>query len=315
MTGKALLDAIENSVSAYPALEGRFPQVSNITFEFDPKKLPNHRVLWTRVGDKPLDFDREYTLVTRGYMARGKDGFDSLLAESEGGTAQEIVHEENGMLISMIIRQYFMSLKIMGRWKHWGHGMHRHWRNIHEELHDVHPVVKPRPSGASTPVREDPAPHKEMGKSHLSEQVVFPDDHPDSSDDETHQHAHVVDAAMRKKRETMLARKVIRKWWRLAGLKGHPNCADTLDEGELEMDWTHVSGSLAFCECLSLCLSHRNARYRANHDRRLRQDWNVEYEWLVKTMQAMRRSEREPHKHTRNSSSPRMLVVLEMISS
>lgn len=39
--------------------------------------------------------------------------------ESEGGVAKELVSEENGMLISAIIRQYFMSLKILGRWKRW----------------------------------------------------------------------------------------------------------------------------------------------------------------------------------------------------
>ena len=255
VTGKALLEAIENSVSAYPALEGRFPQVSNITFEFDPKKPPDHRVLWTEVGGKPLEHVRVYTLVTRGYMARGKDGFDSLLAHSEGGTAEEIVSEENGMLISMIIRQYFMSLKIMGRWKQWGQDMHRHWGSIHDGLHDVHPVVKPRPSGASTPVREEPPSHEELGKSHLSEELLYPDDHPDSSDDETHQDPHIVDAATSKKRQTMLARKVIRKWWRLARLPGHPKCADTLDEGELEMDWTHVSALLCSTAVYRCCYS------------------------------------------------------------
>ena len=135
VTGSALVAALENSVSAYPALEGRFPQVSNITFEFDPSKPPDHRILWTHVGDKPIDLQRVYTLVTRGYMARGKDGFDSLLVESEGGKAKEIVHEENGILISMLLRQYFMSLKILGRWKNWGNSMNRHWENIHKDLY------------------------------------------------------------------------------------------------------------------------------------------------------------------------------------
>ena len=234
VTGSALVAALENSVSAYPALEGRFPQVSNITFEFDPSKPPDHRILWTHVGDKPIDLQREYTLVTRGYMARGKDGFDSLLVESEGGEAKEIVHEENGILISMLLRQYFMSLKILGRWKNWGNSMNRHWENIHKDLHDVQPVVKPKPSGANSPIEERKAVVYNREKDH----------HPDSSDDEDGQHTHIVDAATRTKWETMLARKVVRKWRRLAGLKGHSECADALDEGELEVDWTHVSGVL-----------------------------------------------------------------------
>ncbi|RMZ76781.1 hypothetical protein DV737_g4654, partial [Chaetothyriales sp. CBS 132003] len=119
VSGRALLDALENSVSAYPALEGRFPQVSNIMLEFDPAKPPHSRINWVTVAGAPLDLARQYTLVTRGYMGRGKDGFDSLLVQSEGGTAKELVHEENGILISMLLRQYFLSLKILGRWKHW----------------------------------------------------------------------------------------------------------------------------------------------------------------------------------------------------
>ena len=176
-------------------------------------------------------------------MGRGKDGFDALLVESEGGTAKEIVHEENGILISMLIRQYFMSLKIMGRWKHWGNSMHGHWQGIHKELHKVQPVVRPSKSGASTPVREVPEAAKPLS-SHLREEVVYnreEDIHPDSSDDEDHQHPHDVNMGELRKREQVLARKTIRKWWRLAGLPGHPKCADGLDEGELEVDWTHVS--------------------------------------------------------------------------
>jgi 5'-nucleotidase len=105
ITGAALLEALENSVSAYPSLEGRFPQVSDIEFEFDPSLPPNRRIIWTKVGGEPLDLERKYVVVTRGYMGRGKDGFDSLLVESEGGKAEEIVSEENGILISMMLRQ------------------------------------------------------------------------------------------------------------------------------------------------------------------------------------------------------------------
>jgi 5'-nucleotidase len=73
-------------------------------------------------------------LVTRGYMARGKDGFTSLLVKSEGGEAEEIVSEENGILISMMLRQYFMSLKIVGQWKMWGKSMDRHWQGVQKSM-------------------------------------------------------------------------------------------------------------------------------------------------------------------------------------
>lgn len=72
VTGKAIFGALENGVSNYPALEGRFPQVSNITFEVDYSKPPHSRIQNVLIGDEPLDEKREYVLATRGYMGRGK---------------------------------------------------------------------------------------------------------------------------------------------------------------------------------------------------------------------------------------------------
>lgn len=42
--GEQLVRAIENGVSKYPVHEGRFPQVSGVTFGFDPTKPPGQRV-------------------------------------------------------------------------------------------------------------------------------------------------------------------------------------------------------------------------------------------------------------------------------
>jgi 2',3'-cyclic-nucleotide 2'-phosphodiesterase (5'-nucleotidase family) len=70
--GQAIWDALENGVSTYPAQEGRFPQVSNIVFEFDPARQPGKRLNYLQIGGRPYDADGEYVLVTRGYMGRGK---------------------------------------------------------------------------------------------------------------------------------------------------------------------------------------------------------------------------------------------------
>ena len=118
--GKYLLEALENAVGKYPALEGRFPQVSGIEFSFDPSKPVGQRCSEVRVARQPIDVENEYKVVTRDYMVRGKDGFTSLMLEEEGGTAKSIVSEENGSLISQILRQYFMSLKVLGKWEGFG---------------------------------------------------------------------------------------------------------------------------------------------------------------------------------------------------
>jgi 5'-nucleotidase, C-terminal domain len=150
VTGKALSDALENSVSLVPALEGRYPQVSNIIFEYNPKLASGSRVQWIKVNGMDLDLERTYVLATRGYMARGKDGFDALLAKSEGGEAEEIVSEENGVLISTILRQYFLSLKVFGKWRRWSRGLHRHWGGIQEGLRGTIKEPKPVPNHDAT---------------------------------------------------------------------------------------------------------------------------------------------------------------------
>ena len=128
--GKAIREALENSVALFPALEGRFSQVSGIRFCYDPSLSPGQRVKWVEVADQAVEEEKKYSLATRGYMGRGKDGFASLLVASEGGEAEEVVSEENGMLISMILRQYFMSLQVMGRWKQWGPSLGKHWGDV-----------------------------------------------------------------------------------------------------------------------------------------------------------------------------------------
>ncbi|KAI1622919.1 5'-nucleotidase [Exophiala viscosa] len=227
ITGAALLAALENSVCAYPALEGRFPQVSNISFEFDPSLPPNHRINWAKVDGGPLDLERKYVVVTRGYMGRGKDGFDSLLVESEGGQAEEIVSEENGILISMLLRQYFMSLKIVGKWKHWGKSLSRHWDGVHEDLHETHPVVEPNQKAMQNDSRNTKR-RKSVMTTHL-----------DDSDDEISRPVEVHEEEW-SERELRIIQQVMRKWRRLAGLKEQGKCCDSMSMEEFQVDWTRA---------------------------------------------------------------------------
>ena len=80
VTGQDIWDALENGVSAYPALEGRFPQVSGITFKFDPRRPSGDRILSLRIGGQAYQPDKKYSLATRGYMARGKGNSTSMKA-------------------------------------------------------------------------------------------------------------------------------------------------------------------------------------------------------------------------------------------
>lgn len=79
-SGENILRALENGVSQWPKLEGRFPQVSGCAFTFDPNKPPGSRIdpKDVSIGDEPLDLKKHYKLTTKAYLASGKDGYDML---------------------------------------------------------------------------------------------------------------------------------------------------------------------------------------------------------------------------------------------
>lgn len=239
--GQALWDALENSLSQYPSLEGRFPQVSNIKFEFDARKPSGSRIVSATIGGEPIDMDRKYVLVTRGYMARGKDGYDSLLIESEGGTAEEIVSEENGILISMMLRQYFMSLKAVGQWKYWGASMGRHWSEVTNKVGANPPhYTTSSTARASKPKATQNSGWDDWKPERIRERRASLVNSVDESDseDESETTRDKGNAIEDLDREMQIMRRVCSKWARLAGVEC--KVADELRAGEVEVDWTRA---------------------------------------------------------------------------
>ncbi len=78
LTGEAILAALENSVSRYPDLHGRFPQVSGMSFLFDPAQPAGERIVEVTIGGELLEMDRSYTVATNDFMAGGGDGYTML---------------------------------------------------------------------------------------------------------------------------------------------------------------------------------------------------------------------------------------------
>lgn len=72
VSGQAIWDALENAVSTYPALEGRFAQVSNIVYEFNPARESGRRLTALSIGHEQWNVEKQYLVATRGYMGRGK---------------------------------------------------------------------------------------------------------------------------------------------------------------------------------------------------------------------------------------------------
>ncbi|KAK4156079.1 Metallo-dependent phosphatase-like protein [Chaetomidium leptoderma] len=253
VSGKGIWDALENGVSLYPALEGRFPQVSNINFEFDPSRPVGSRIVSAEIGGSLLDNDRIYVLATRGYMARGKDGYRSLLVQPEGGECEEVVSEENGMLISAMLRQYFMSRTVMAKWKGWEPSLDQHWSKVEDNIAKSHPTIGNPPASApvsptkARPARSGPDGGKEHGwaewtpsrirqrRSSVPPMVGVAEDESDDSDsgeelETACQKARALD------RELAVMRRFFHRWCRVAGVNG--NTCDDLTEGECEVAWT-----------------------------------------------------------------------------
>jgi 5'-nucleotidase/UDP-sugar diphosphatase len=78
--GSELRPAIENGLSRLPAAAGRFPHVSGMTIEFDPKLPVGSRVLAMTVGGAPVDPNKFYRVATNDFMARGGDGYTGFAA-------------------------------------------------------------------------------------------------------------------------------------------------------------------------------------------------------------------------------------------
>ena len=72
-------------------MEGRFPCVDGLRFSFDPSKPSGERVVNCSVSVKdkasgefkPLALDKNYTVVSKAYLLKGKDGYESFVGAKE----------------------------------------------------------------------------------------------------------------------------------------------------------------------------------------------------------------------------------------
>ncbi|EPS35478.1 hypothetical protein H072_11142 [Dactylellina haptotyla CBS 200.50] len=117
ISGEKIIGALENAFSKVPALEGRFPQVSGMRVIYDPDAEPYKRVREVSIASRedssiyePIVNDKLYTMATREYMQRGKEG-NEVMEDCE-----VLVNAESGLLMSTLLRQYFLSLKVLGSW-------------------------------------------------------------------------------------------------------------------------------------------------------------------------------------------------------
>jgi 5'-nucleotidase len=163
-----------------------------------------------------------------------------------------VVDEENGILISMLLRQHFLSSMTVGRWKHWGAALGQHWSAVHEHLRRTGSVVEHtdtrhtfRKDSSDVSARRasiDVSSGRRKSSAIWDRppvRIVEPAEmDPSASEDESELTAPVLAREPSpEEHELVVARKAMRKWWRLAGLNKRHAMGYEAGE-ELGVGWT-----------------------------------------------------------------------------
>ena len=114
LTGAQIWEALENGVSQVENIAGRFPQVSGVSFTYNPKAQAGSRVVSAKIGGQPLNKGRSYTVATNNYAASGGDGYKifkkgEVLINASGATLLA------GMVMDYIKTKGSVSPKVEGR--------------------------------------------------------------------------------------------------------------------------------------------------------------------------------------------------------
>lgn len=100
LPGAQLLLALENGVSQVEKGAGRFPQVSGLSFVFDPTAEAGSRVSEVMVGGAPLGADTLYKVAVNDYILGGGDGYAAL------GGGRVMTNAGGGALVANDVMRY-----------------------------------------------------------------------------------------------------------------------------------------------------------------------------------------------------------------
>ncbi len=100
LKGSDVRAALENGVSQIEDTAGRFPQVSGLSFTWDPSKPPGSRIVAVEVGGKPLDPTKIYRVATNDYMLSGGDGYTAL------GKGKVVIDPSGATLMATTVMNY-----------------------------------------------------------------------------------------------------------------------------------------------------------------------------------------------------------------
>ena len=106
VNGEIIRSILENSVSMWPSLDGRFACISGLKYSFDPEQPAGSRVhsVITCEG-APFDLSKEasYNMAVKHFIATGRDGYDALRDPS----VKWLIDTESAMTIQDIVTGAF----------------------------------------------------------------------------------------------------------------------------------------------------------------------------------------------------------------
>ncbi|OGP75357.1 MAG: hypothetical protein A2Y80_10595 [Deltaproteobacteria bacterium RBG_13_58_19] len=119
LTGKQIQETLEHGVSAVEQKAGRFPQVSGLTFTYNPALPVGSRVKEVFIGGQLLKPDQEYTVATNDYLAAGGGGYTVFKAVLQGeadyqpqvemGKGGKVVYSKPGKLLRDAVMDFLQA--------------------------------------------------------------------------------------------------------------------------------------------------------------------------------------------------------------
>ncbi len=118
LTGRQIREALEHGISAVEKNEGRFPQISGMSFKYNPEANFGEKVTFINISGNPIDMDKEYSVATNDFLVAGGDGykvFGKVLKSSKdlsitGGAikSEKLIYNEPGKWLRDIVVEYIM---------------------------------------------------------------------------------------------------------------------------------------------------------------------------------------------------------------
>jgi 5'-nucleotidase / UDP-sugar diphosphatase len=98
LTGAHIKRLLEHGVSVAGQEDGRFPQVSGLTFTYDARRAVGSRVTSIELGGKAIEPEKSYTMGVNAYLLGGGDGYDFkgaevLIKPEDGPVEPDVVME------------------------------------------------------------------------------------------------------------------------------------------------------------------------------------------------------------------------------